>query len=586
MKLVKRLSAYFIYEWQSLLIGLLLLVSAIAISVYLPMFASKLIDRLTHAYREGSQVPLAELTQFFGIYMGLQILNLILSFSGAVLLRHMTNRIGKILRDQAHAHMQKLPVSYFDDKPAGKVATRVVNDTEVILNNFFAVFANNVLINALTVIGAYWAIARINGWIALALLVLIPIIILWQLTYSRIIGPVNTAMRESYSNLNSHVAELVNGIGMVQIFGRQKYMVDAYDQDNDAYLNSQKKYLFTDAFLSWNLSELLKNLVLFAIMAMIGIRFNQRILGFSVGVIYMLINYVSRLFDPITMIVRMMTQVQQALAAAKRVFELLDQPVEVDQEASLTIKQADIDFDHVSFAYDGDNYILKDITFSVQEGQKVALVGHTGSGKSSIINLLFRFYDPQKGQIRIDGKVIQDYNRESVRQDMGIVLQDPYLFTGTIASNVSMNQAGISDQMVEEALIKVGAGPLLAKLDQGIQSPVVEKGQDLSSGERQLISFARALASDPKILILDEATSHIDTETESLIQHAMQVVQTGRTSIVVAHRLSTIMDADLILVLDQGEIVELGNHRSLLAAGGSYAQMYQAQVEEAGGTAP
>jgi len=234
-------------------------------------------------------------------------------------------------------------------------------------------------------------------------------------------------------------------------------------------------------------------------------------------------------------------------------------------------------FDHVTFGYNPEKPILKEINFTAQKGETIGLVGHTGSGKSSIINLLFRFYDPQKGQVRIDNQELAHHNRESIREHMGIVLQEPYLFSGTVATNISMNDPKITDEMVTEAIEKVGGKALIDKLPLGIHEPVVEKGQAFSSGERQLIAFARTLASNPKILILDEATSHIDTETEEIIQHAMEVVKEGRTTFIVAHRLSTIQNADQILVLDHGVIKEQGTHDSLLTLGKQYAEMYRLQ---------
>ena len=274
-----------------------------------------------------------------------------------------------------------------------------------------------------------------------------------------------------------------------------------------------------------------------------------------------------------------MPTLQQSLAAGQRVFELLDEPIEEDSSKLLQLKQGNIIFDNVTFGYQANHPVLKKIHLTVNTGQTIGIVGHTGSGKSSLINLLFRFYDPQEGGIFIDGQRLQDFNRESIRDKMGIVLQEPFLFSGTIASNVHMQNPAITEEMVIDALEKVGAKPLLDKLPKGIHEPVIEKGQSLSSGERQLIAFARTLAKNPKILILDEATSHIDTQTEEIIQNAMNVLKKGRTTFIIAHRLSTIQQADQIILLDQGEIKEQGTHESLLQQNGQYAQMYQLQAK-------
>ena len=247
------------------------------------------------------------------------------------------------------------------------------------------------------------------------------------------------------------------------------------------------------------------------------------------------------------------------------------------KDSRISRHKGHVEFDHVSFAYKKEDYVLKNLSFEAKPGETIGLVGHTGSGKSSIMNLLFRFYDCQKGEIRIDGKNIKEYPRQTIRDHMGIVLQDPYLFTGTIASNVSLNDSRISRDKVEQALKDVGADRVLKHLKQGLDEPVIEKGGTMSSGQRQLISFARALAFNPSILILDEATSSVDTETESIIQEAMETLKTGRTTFIIAHRLSTIKNADQILVLDRGEIVEKGSHDHLMALRGKYFQMYQLQ---------
>ncbi|MGO2629695.1 MAG: ABC transporter ATP-binding protein, partial [Enterococcus italicus] len=264
----------------------------------------------------------------------------------------------------------------------------------------------------------------------------------------------------------------------------------------------------------------------------------------------------------------------------QRIFEFADQKTESQEEKQMQIKEGDVTFHDVTFGYLPEQTVLKNITFHAAPGETVALVGHTGSGKSSILNLLFRFYDPQAGSIVIDGQTIEEYSRQSVRKGMAIVLQDPYLFSGTIASNIGMNRPEITDEMIVDAMEQVGAAYLLDRYEEGIHHPVVEKGNEFSSGERQLISFARALVVNPKILILDEATSHVDTETETIIQKAMNVLKKGRTTFMIAHRLSTIKEANQILVLDRGEIVEQGTHHSLIEHTGIYQQMYQMQAEQ------
>jgi ATP-binding cassette subfamily B protein len=285
----------------------------------------------------------------------------------------------------------------------------------------------------------------------------------------------------------------------------------------------------------------------------------------------------NRMFQPIVGIVNQLANLETARVSAERVFRLLDEPGVDVATGEMERYKGEVRFENVTFAYKNDDYVLKNISFEAKQGETVALVGHTGSGKSSILNLLFRFYDIEHGSIKVDGVDVRDIPKQLLRQHMGIVLQDPYLFTGTIASNVSLNNPKISREKVVQALKDVGAYDMFMSLPGGIDEPVLEKGSTLSAGQRQLISFARALAYDPAILILDEATASIDTETEAIIQQALDVVKKGRTTFVIAHRLSTIRQADQILVLDHGEIVERGNHESLMELGGKYYAMYQLQ---------
>jgi len=289
----------------------------------------------------------------------------------------------------------------------------------------------------------------------------------------------------------------------------------------------------------------------------------------SAGTLYAFVDYLTKLFNPITNIVNQFSQLERSLIAGKRVFEVLDTDGEPVSEKSLQRYKGNVVFEDVSFAYKDNEYVLKNLSFEAHQGETIALVGHTGSGKSSIMNLLFRFYDPSKGKITIDGIDITSVPRQTMREHMGIVLQDPYLFTGTIASNVGLNNPNISSEKIEASLNAVGGERVLSNLPNGYDEPVIEKGSTLSSGQRQLISFARALAFDPAILILDEATSNIDTETEEIIQHAMDVLKKGRTTFIIAHR---------ILVLDRGQIIENGTHDELLALGGIYNKMYQMQA--------
>lgn len=577
MKTFKRLMSYFKYEPLRYAGGIFLSLLAAGTSIYVPMIGKQMIDYVSIQVANKATVDFGFLIQKFGFFMLITLISSLCGYGSYLLLAYASNSVSKKLRDEAYAHMQKLPISYFDDKPAGKISARIVNDVELLRTNFYMNFSNMIIIDLLTVGAIYVALYLVSPTIGFGLLFLLPFFAIWQWAYIKLAAPINKKWRETVSDLNSHTAEIVQGVSIVQLYHQQDNMLREFEETNQSWLETRIKSIRLDAILSWDFSTFIKNIVMFALLMYLGTQYVDGMMGFSIGTIYVIINYVSRLFDPILELVRLMSTLQQALSGANRVFELLDEPIEDDSSTTIDFSEGNVVFNHVTFGYNPELPILKDIHFSAAKGETIGLVGHTGSGKSSIINLLFRFYDPQKGQVLIDNQELAEYNRESIREQMGIVLQEPYLFSGTVATNISMNDPKITDEMVEAAIEKVGGKDLIAKLPLGIHEPVVEKGQAFSSGERQLIAFARTLASDPKILILDEATSHIDTETEEIIQHAMEVVKEGRTTFIVAHRLSTIQNADQIIVLDQGEIKEQGNHESLLSLDNLYAEMYRLQ---------
>ncbi|MFS1006352.1 ABC transporter ATP-binding protein [Enterococcus casseliflavus] len=577
---IKRLLTYLSYYKKQFTVGAILLLLAAALELTSPLIAKQLIDRVMTPAVNSSNLDTMLLIQLLTGYLLVNLIGSLFRYISLLQLRKMSNSIVKKMRDQLFDHMHKLPVSYFDQIPAGKVVARITNDTEVLRSNFYVIVISNLLSNIIQIIGAFIALFLLNRTLGAAMLILIPILGIWQHFYTKYASRYNLAMREYISQISGQLNEFVQGMAIIQAFQRENQLQKEFNETVEKWFKTGRKYLLLDSSIAWGLGNLLRNSTILILITTLAAFFLDGRLAISAGLLYAFIDYINRLYDPIEGLVQTITNVQQSLAAGQRVFEFADQPVEKQQSEQLTVTNGDVSFQQVTFGYDPEQAILHDINFDVAAGETIALVGHTGSGKSSILNLLFRFYDPQQGKIVVDGQVIADYDRHSLRDSMAIVMQDPYLFTGTIASNIGMNDPKITEAMIIDALKQVGADYLLSRYEKGIHHPVVEKGNEFSSGERQLISFARALVFDPKILILDEATSHVDTETESIIQKAMTVLQKGRTTFMIAHRLSTIKQADQILVLDQGKIVERGTHASLVQGQGIYQQMYQMQAEQ------
>ena len=558
-------------------IGIGLVIISTLADLGAPIIAQRVIDNvITPAAREGTPITNA-LIELMAIYFGLLVTTVVMRYVSSIYRMRAANGIIKILRDELYTHVQKLPISYFDNLPAGKIVARITNDTESLRQQFYVATIGQILINVFYIIGAYLAIAFFHQGLALALLVLIPIMYLWNKCYTKYASKYNKKEREYNSDINSKFNESIQGMQIIQAFGQEEKMKDEFEEINDKWYQVMRKYVILDSAFQWTFADFLQRFSLLLLMVYFSTQYINGVLGISVGMLYLFGEYVSRLYEPIKGTIQQIAFVQQAIAAGDRVFELMDMEKEDNPEEALTVSKGRVSFEHVNFGYTKDKHVLKNIDFTAEPGQTVALVGHTGSGKSSIMNLLFRFYDPQSGKIKIDGQETNQFSRQSVRQGMGIVLQDPFLFTGTIYTNITMDNPLISKETARQALIDVGGLELIEKFDKGLDEPVVEKGSTLSSGQRQLISFARALAFNPKILILDEATSSIDTETEEIIQHAMNVLKKGRTTFIIAHRLSTIQHADQILVLEQGEIIERGKHNELLNEKGVYKEMYEMQ---------
>ena len=380
--------------------------------------------------------------------------------------------------------------------------------------------------------------------------------------------------------MNGKLNEIIQGMSIIQVFQQEKLVNEEYEEIVQEWKGIGLEELKIESFLAWSVVGFLRNVTLMFAVLYLSVKYLGGTLGLTAGFIYAIVDYINRLYDPIDNLVQIFAGLQHAFAAGGRVIELMETPIEKSGDADFVMEDGKVEFKNVSFSYDGKTPVLKNISFTIEAGETVAFVGHTGSGKSTIMNLLFRFYDPTDGEILIDHQNIALSNKRKVREKMGIVLQDPYLFAGTLGSNIGMENPAITTEVMENALIQVGGQHILERSEEGLDIPIQDKGSEYSSGERQLISFARALAFNPTILVLDEATSHVDTQTEGMIQQAMEVLSKGRTTVMIAHRLSTIVHADKIFVLDKGEIIEQGNHAELVEQDGMYAQMYRLQTEK------
>lgn len=518
-----------------------------------------------------------KIIELLAFYFGLLVVASIFQYGQRFYLQKSANRIIQKLREDVFRQIQRLPIQYFDNLPAGKVVARITNDTEAIRDLYVTVLST-FFTSFIYITGIYIALFILNAKLAAICLLLLPALFIWSKVYRKFASKYNHVIRSRVSDINGMINESIQGMSIIQAFSREKETHQEFEALNKEHFTYQNKLLSLNSSTSHNLVQVLRNTVFVAFIWYFGADALQPDSVISLGVLYAFVDYINRLFNPVQGIVNQLANLEQALVAGERVFKLMDEDgIDVSGEEIHRYK-GNVVFEHVSFGYKEGEYVLKDLCFEAKQGETVALVGHTGSGKSSIMNLLFRFYDPQEGKIIIDGRDIADIPRQTLRKHMGIVLQDPFLFTGTIASNVSLDNPEISRETVEKALASVGADRVLKNLEKGFDEPVIEKGSTLSSGQRQLISFARALAFDPAILILDEATSSIDTETETIIQEAMDVLKEGRTTFIIAHRLSTIRNADQILVLDRGRIVEKGNHELLMELKGKYYQMYQLQL--------
>ncbi|WP_170243212.1 ABC transporter transmembrane domain-containing protein [Streptococcus suis] len=535
----------------------------------IPLLASHFIDNyIGHISQSGTMI----LAAYFGLYL----VQMLFQYLGNIWFAKVSYSVVRDIRRDAFGKVQSLGMAYFDQTPSGSIVSRLTNDTESISEMFSGILSSFISALFVIVVTLYTMFAL--DWKLTSILVLfLPVIFILVNLYRKKSAPVVAKTRSLLSNINSKLAESIEGIRIIQAFSQEKRLTEEFEAINQEHLAYASKSMALDSLFLRPALSLIKILAYALLISYFGLDWSDATV--SAGMIYAFIQYANRLFDPLLEVTQHFSTLQTSMVSAGRVFTLMDQTIEEPQQVDqgARISQGDIIFEDVSFSYDGKRKILDMVSFQVKKGQTIAFVGATGSGKSSIINVFMRFYEFESGRVLIDGQDIRTFPAQELRSNIGLVLQDPFLYHGTIASNIQMYQ-DISREQVEEAARFVDAAPFIEKLPDGYDHLVTEKGSAFSTGQRQLLAFARTMASQPKILILDEATANIDSETEQTVQHSLEKMRQGRTTIAIAHRLSTIQDADCIYVLDKGKIIESGNHEQLLAMRGTYQRMYQLQA--------
>ncbi|WP_456275393.1 ABC transporter ATP-binding protein [Bacillus sp. AK128] len=572
-KVLRRLLAYSTPHKKSLLIAFTLLIFGTLGEILGPYLVKVFIDD----YLVKGSFPFQPVLLLAITYVVVLVAKTIIQYFQLFTFNKIALSIIQQLRIDVFGKVQTLGLKFFDKTPGGSIVSRVTNDTESI-KEFFTDVLSVFVQNLFFLVGIFIAMFLLNVKLAFFCLGIIPIIFLIMQAYRKYSSIYFHDLREKLSQLNAKLNESLQGMAIIQVFRQEKRLRKEFSTINEGHYTAGVKNIKLNGLLLRPAIDFIYVCSLILVLGFFGV--TSLTSPIEIGVLYAFINYLERFFEPVNQMMMRLSMYQQAIVSATRVFELLDNEETAPKSTGNQqpdISKGEIEFKNVSFSYDGKRDVLKNISFVAKPGETVALVGHTGSGKSSIINVFMRFYEINRGEILIDGQSLKEYQDEELRKKIGLVLQDPFLFAGSIKKNIQLYNDKISDEEIKAAAQFVQADKFINTLPDQYDHVLSERGTTFSSGQRQLVAFARTIATNPKILVLDEATANIDTETEGYIQEALAKMRKGRTTIAIAHRLSTIQDADQILVLHQGEVTERGTHHELLQRQGLYYKMYVLQ---------
>lgn len=555
--------------WMALCLALVLALTGF--DLYRPILIGDAIDNFE---KQGNFDVIVETAVKYGIVL---VLSLVFNIVQTWVLQKTGQSIIHTVRMELYAHIQSLSSRYFDLTPVGRLVTRVTNDVEA-LNEMYSGILVRLFRNIVKIIGLAIVMLAMDWRLALISFALLPAVAVLTVVFRKIARQTYRLTRTCLTDINTFLSENISGMRIIQIFGREKRKYEEFEDKNRKLYNAYYREMMVFAIFR----PLIYILSIVSLMIVMGIG-SREVLGevISIGTLYIFSQYIQSFFDPIQELAEQFSTLQSSIASAEKIFTILDEePLVKEDENPVVLPQikGKIEFSHVWFAYDDENYVLRDVSFVIEPGQSVAFVGATGAGKSSILNLIGRYYDIQKGNIYIDGVDIRRLSKKQLRSAIGQMQQDVFIFEGNVENNIRLHNEDITPEEVRTAAEYVNASRFIEKLPGGYQEPVSERGATFSAGERQLLSFARTLAHKPSILVMDEATANIDTETELLIQEALEKLMRGRTTIMVAHRLSTIQHADCIMVMHKGKIREQGTHQELLAQGGIYKKLYELQI--------